>query len=250
MYNEEPRNGPGDTAVGQHNTHSPHTVVCNISCKCSFILCTQNAMAHVAILARHATTADVSQKCSHGGMCPPQTPVFPGHGNCRNPRRKNWGWGGGIGSSWSSTVVNSCMKSELSRQSQSESLCVCVIILFTSGSCSLAKHTKLCTVWQPNIRNMLRAFCGLRPSNPQPGICPQTSCAPYLQILAMPLTFPAEFSRVNSECPYHLAHRHMTNSQARTNAALTATNSYLCGIPRMTVLEIPLHTAACHPGPD
>jgi len=72
MYNEEPRNGPGDTAVGQHNTHSPHTVVCNISCKCSFILCTQNAMAHVAKLARHATTADVSQKRSHGGMCPPK----------------------------------------------------------------------------------------------------------------------------------------------------------------------------------
>ena len=29
---------------------------------------------------------------------------------------------------------------------------------FTSGSCSLAKYTKLCMVWQQNIRNMLWAF--------------------------------------------------------------------------------------------
>jgi len=26
---------------------------------------------------------------------------------------------------------------------------------FTSGSCTSAKYTKLCMVWQPNIRNML-----------------------------------------------------------------------------------------------
>jgi len=31
---------------------------------------------------------------------------------------------------------------------------------FTSDSCSLAKYTALCMVWQPNIRNMLRAFGG------------------------------------------------------------------------------------------
>jgi len=28
---------------------------------------------------------------------------------------------------------------------------------FTSGSCTLAEYTKLCMVWQPNIRNMLWA---------------------------------------------------------------------------------------------
>jgi len=37
---------------------------------------------------------------------------------------------------------------------------------FTSGSCTLAKYTKLCMVWQPNICNML---------------------CPYLQMLATPL---------------------------------------------------------------
>ena len=34
---------------------------------------------------------------------------------------------------------------------------------FTSGSCSLAKYTKLCTVWQLNIRNMLWTFGGFPP---------------------------------------------------------------------------------------
>ena len=30
----------------------------------------------------------------HGAHDPPPTAVRPGHGNCRNPRRKNWRWGG------------------------------------------------------------------------------------------------------------------------------------------------------------
>ena len=56
------------------------------------------------------------------------------------------------------------------------------------GSCTLAKHTKLCMVWQPNIRNMLWAFGrGASPRTPTRGSVPgtrwgtstpQTSCAP------------------------------------------------------------------------
>jgi len=58
----------------------------------------------------------------------------------------------------------------------------------TSGSCSLAKFTKLCLVWQPNIRNTLRVFGrgALSPEPPTKGSAPgpswgicvsQTPCA-------------------------------------------------------------------------
>ena len=42
---------------------------------------------------------------------------------------------------------------------------------FTSSSCSLAKYTKLCTVWQPNICNMLWAFGGASFPEPHQGLC-------------------------------------------------------------------------------
>jgi len=89
---------------------------------------------------------------SHRGCTFLPTPVRPGRGNCRNLRRNNGGCVGRIGSSWPNIVVNS----ELGRQSQSAYACWGQrIILFTSGSCSLTQYTKLCMVWQPNIRNML-----------------------------------------------------------------------------------------------
>ena len=58
---------------------------------------------------------------------------------------------------------------------------------FTSDSCTLAKYTKLCMIWQPNIRNMLWAFGAAKPSTvgsapghsgglPSPiSLCPPTS---------------------------------------------------------------------------
>ena len=53
---------------------------------------------------------------------------------------------------------------------------------FTSGSCTLAKYTKLCMVWQPNIHNML---CPWR--TPPGGLPFPDKIAPYFQILATPL---------------------------------------------------------------
>jgi len=49
---------------------------------------------------------------------------------------------------------------------------------FTSGSCTIAKYTKLCIVWQPNIRNMLY---------------------PLFQILARPLLATSVTSRSSVE---------------------------------------------------
>ena len=51
---------------------------------------------------------------------------------------------------------------------------------FTSGSCTLAKYTKLSTIWQLNIRNMLWAFGGggFASLNPPPGVL-RTSILPF-----------------------------------------------------------------------
>ena len=47
------------------------------------------------------------------------------------------------------------------------------------GSWTLAKHTKLCMVWQPNIRNMLWAFGrGASPPEPPPGALPLDPAVP------------------------------------------------------------------------
>ena len=41
------------------------------------------------------TAKNMSSSVAIGAFAPPPTPVWPGHGNCRNPRRKKLevGWG-------------------------------------------------------------------------------------------------------------------------------------------------------------
>ena len=153
----------------------------------------------------------------HGGTCL-TTPVRPGRGNCRNSTRKKLevGWRYRIILSEQITLkcvfllpntfrnwikykrritchvfkyvfqilVFQLLDNSANKHTEQPSFFSC----FTSGSCTLAKYTKLCMVWQPNIR-------------------PPDSLCPHLEILATPLICGPVSVSATSRCSIEMAER-------------------------------------------